>query len=241
VARLPRLAAAGQVHLVLQRSLPGRVAVSDDADAQVWREALELACTSHGVALHGYGVWLDGCLLLMTPAAAPALGAAIQALGRRYGPHANRRHGLRGPVWEGRFRSTVLEPEPWVLWALQCVESAAGALAWASPADGPAAAGATPPAWSSAPHHRGERRDPLIQDPPAYWALGNTPFDREAAWRERLDMALPSGVAARLIAAAERGWVLGSDAFAAQVQAQTPRRVRPLPRGRPRKRPTDPA
>ncbi|MCU0775224.1 MAG: transposase [Ideonella sp.] len=235
MARLPRLAAAGQVHLVLQRSMAGRTAVADEVDAQAWREALGLACAGHGVALHGYGVWPGGCLLLMTPATGPALGMAIQAVGRRYGPHVNRRHGRRGSVWEGRFRSTVLEPEPWVPWALQCVESPDGALAWAADARDRAPADTGPPQWSSAPHHRGERRDPLIQDPPAYWSLGNTPFDREAAWRERLESPLPPGVAARLIGAAERGWVLGSEAFAAQVQAQTARRVQPLPRGRPRK------
>jgi putative transposase len=155
----------------------------------------------------------------------------VQALGRRYGPHHNRRHDRRGSLWEGRFRATVLEPEPWVLWALQCVESSAGARAWAAVERAPLAAAP----WSSAAHHRGERRDPLVQDPPAYWALGNTPFDREAAWRERLDAPMPSGVAERLLDAAEHGWALGSAAFVAQVQAQTPRRVSPLPRGRPRK------
>ena len=38
-------------------------------------------------------------------------------------------------------------------------------------------------AWSSYAHHVGSKSDPVITDHPLYWALGNTPFEREAAYR----------------------------------------------------------
>jgi putative transposase len=227
VARLPRLAGAGRVHLVLQRSRAGEVVLADDFDARRWREALQQAIASHPASLHAYGLWPVGFLMVVSPAAAAGLGALVQALGRRYGAHFNRRHGRRGGLWEGRFRATIIEPAPLLLDAMQWVETAAGSIAW-----GPSGAGAAPP-WSSAPHHRGEARDPLMTDAEAYWALGNTPFEREAAWRRRLETPLPPGVSEALAQAAERGWALGSPAFIAELQQAGARRAAPLPRGRP--------
>lgn len=229
MARLPRLAAAGHVHLVLQRAPAGETVVTDELDARRWREALQQATAAHPAGIHAYGLWPTGFLLAVTPAQATGLGALVQALGRRYGSHFNRRHGRRGGLWEGRFRATIIEPAAHLLDAMQWVETAAGAAAFA-----PAAMLGAPP-WSSAPHHRGEERDPLVADPPAYWALGNTPFEREAAWRDRLEAQLPPRVSTALLGAAERGWALGSPAFLAQLRQTIDRRAEPLPRGRPRK------
>src|SRR5205085_1121878 len=130
-----------------------------------------------------------------------------------------------GALWDGRFRATVVDPGHavdagrWVEWA-----PVRGGLAGA-PAEYP---------WSSAPHHAGFRMDADITEHPSYWQLGNTPFDREAAYRGLLEQPLPRAMEARLEDAAQKGWAFGDAAFVRQLSDEAPRRVAPLARGRPR-------
>jgi putative transposase len=179
------------------------------------------------VAVHGY-VLLDSELhLLVTPRSPEGLSRMMQMLGRRYGQVFNRRHGRRGTLWEGRFRAAPLEAHPWVGISLAWLEQAPVAAGLAvRPADYP---------WSSAAHHAGLRRDPLLTDHAAYWQLGNTPFEREAAWRGILEQPVTSERASRLLDAVRRGWPVGGESYLSRLAATVGRPVAPRPRGRPRR------
>lgn len=235
MARLPRLSVAGWPHLVLQRGHNGEPALVDEVDAAVWCAALHQAARDHAVGVHAYGLWRRGFLLVVTPPDAAALGRLMQSLGRRYAAHFNRRHGRSGTLWDGRFRATVIEPQTHLLDAMQWVESPAGhaAIQAALPPE--------PPGWSSAAHYLGQRRDAAITEPAAYWALGNTPFERQGAWRDRHGLALTRAAAQALGDAVQKGWALGSAEFLATLARQTARRAAPLPRGRPPKARAGPA
>lgn len=89
--------------------------------------------------------------------------------------------------------------------------------------------------WSSCQHHLGLRADPLVFDHAMIWGLGNTPFQREAAYRDLLEKGLHSSQFDAINAATNKAWVLGSDAFKAEMAKLTYRRVEPVSRGRPRK------
>lgn len=240
MARLPRLEVPGLPHLLLQRAHNFGTLTADDGDAQVWRAALHQASRDQTVAVHGYGLWPEGFLLLLTPAAPGGLSLLMQSVGRRYGAHFNRRHGRSGSLWDGRFRTTVIQPGAAVLEALLMVESESGWRALARARRGPdGSPGAEPsraPLWSSRAHHLGLARDALVQDAREFWALGNTPFERESRWAQCLEAGLGRDATTRLSAAVDKGWVLADEAFQAELAATTGRRVTPLARGRPRKR-----
>jgi putative transposase len=89
--------------------------------------------------------------------------------------------------------------------------------------------------WSSAVHHAGIKSDPLITDHQAYWALGNTPFEREAAYRGLLEQALTDDESQRISAAVAKGWALGDKPFFAHLERLIDRRLTPAKRGRPTK------
>lgn len=228
MARLARLAIAGLPHLIIHCALAGQAAFVDDADRQAWRDALADAARQAGVALHGYGLHGQELRLLATPAAAPALGAMMQAVGRRYVRAFNLRHARSGSPWDGRFRCTVLDPASLFLAALRYCEVG-------DVDEGLAAARGESWRWSSAAHHLGQRSDPLITEHAAYWTLGNTPFEREAAYRDLLERPPEPGLAAAIRDAALRGWALGPPAFIASLGGLAPRRVQRLRRGRPAK------
>jgi putative transposase len=224
MARLPRLIVAGQLHLVAQRAHGASVVFREDADFDAYRRALVQAAAEHGVALHAYALTPSQVLLLLTPSTPTGPSRMLQAVGRRFGADYNRRHRRSGALWDGRFRATVVDPSHLVD-SCRWVESA------------PVRAGLGPAAeypWSSAAHHVGSRADAGITDHPRYWALGNTPFEREATYRALLDQPLLSEWASRLEDATHKGWALGDAAFVRTLAEKAPRRVVPLPRGRPR-------
>ena len=90
-------------------------------------------------------------------------------------------------------------------------------------------------AWSSHHHYAGLRTDRFLSPHPLYWTLGNTPFEREAAWRRRLEEGLSEAECQRLADAMHKGWALIDEAKQVALQQLAGRPVRPRPRGRPRK------
>lgn len=225
MARLARLCIPGWPHLVVQRGHNGREVFVDDVDRVLFRSLLHEAAVHHVVQVHAYGLLDDEVRLLVTPATADGLSKLIQAIGRRYVTRFNRRHARSGSLWEGRFRATVIEPEQHLLSCMLFVEGS-GAGVESGHSDG---------AWSSAPHHLGVKIDPLVADPSQYWALGNTPFDREAAYRHLYQQALTEKQFSEIRKALNAGWPLGNEQFREALVSSTTRRLTPKPRGRPRK------
>lgn len=226
MARLPRLVVAGLPHVVVHRGLNAQPVLLDEADRATYLQALAGAARETGVLLHGYGLYAGEVRLLATPTTPTALGSMMQAVGRRYVRAFNLRHQRTGTPWEGRFRSTVLEPGAHFLEALRFVEGC--------DEDGtPFASGSEVTRWSSAGHHLGRWHDAALTEHELFWALGNTPFEREAAYRTLLAQPVPAPSREALRDAALKGWALGSAAFVEGLRTGTTRRPAPLRRGRP--------
>jgi putative transposase len=232
MARLSRLAVAGCVHHVVQRGLDRRPIFRDEADFRRMLADLEELCRQGALALHAYVLMPDHFHLLVTPPDAPALSRTMQTLGRRYVRAFNQRYGRAGTLWEGRFRSTVVEPERYLLDCMRYIEF------------NPVRAGLVDDAaaypWSSLAHHLGLRLDPRITDHAGFWALGNTPFERQAAYARLCATPLDAAVLQRIRSDTHRGWPLGSAAFVEALARQTARRLTRNPVGRPRHEPSPP-
>ena len=203
-------------------------------DADDYRRMLgDLAelCRAQALALHAYVLMPGHFHLLLTPADATGLSRAMQALGRRYVRWYNARYARRGTLWEGRFHSTIVEPAAFLLDCMRYIELQ------------PAAAGLVDDAasypWSSLAQHLGRqaegRADPPLTDHPQYWALGNTPFERQERYARACATPLDAAALHDLRAATQRGWPLGDAAFLDALGRRTERRVVPRPVGRPRR------
>jgi putative transposase len=225
MARLPRAVVAGAVHLVIHRGLNGQPVLIDSIDRSAFRDALAVSAREAKVHIHGYGLGANEARLLVTPLDASSLGRLMQSVGRRFVRQHNARHTRNGTPWEGRFRSTVIDAPLWFMPCLRFVEACASDAA----DSGQAAA-------SSEGHHLGRWLDDLVIEHPLFWALGNTPFEREAAYRGLLSQPLPPMQEEQMRSASLKGWALGPPDFAQAVGDATGRRQAPKARGRPAKR-----
>jgi putative transposase len=228
MARLPRLVVPNQLHHVIAQGHNDQPIVRDAADYQAFLTWLREAARQSRVAIHAYVVLPSRLQLLATPADDTGLSKMMQSLGRLYVPYFNARYARTGGLWEGRFRATVLDP---VGYFVPC----ACLIEYQPVTTGLVSEVAAYP-WSSHAHHAGHQKESWLSDHPAYWALGNTPFEREAAWRARLEAMLPPAVVERITQASRRGWPIGDEAVLAELAPLLGRSVVPRPRGRPARR-----
>jgi putative transposase len=226
VARQARLVVPGYPHHVIQRGNNRQPIVLDDHDRITFLRELGDLAAERRLAVHAYVLMDNHIHLLATPQAQGDLSGVMQALGRRYVHAFNRRHGRTGTLWEGRFRAAVVETDRYFLACQRYIEL------------NPVRAGMVEdPAsfrWSSVHHHLGTRSDALVSDHSVFWTLGNTPFEREAAYRDLLAQGMGPDEAGAITQATLRARVLGGDSFVAQLSRITNRPITQRPRGRPR-------
>lgn len=225
MARLPRLTLAGYPHHIIQRGNNRQVIFADAQDFEAMLALLADNAQKFAVAVHAYVLMDNHFHLLATPATAEALPLMMQAVGRSYVRYFNQRHGRTGTLWEGRYRSTLIQTERYLLACMVYIDlNPVRAAMVAQPAAWP---------WSSHAHYLGQRSDKLVTPHALYWALGNTPFAREAAYAALVQAGIGSAEQAALTDAALRGWALGDANFVAELQKKSPRRVAKARPGRP--------
>jgi putative transposase len=227
MARLPRLSLAGHVHHVLQRGNNRQPIFNSSADFQMMLGLLHENAGRFAVAVHAYVLMGNHFHLLVTPETAEGLPQMMQAVGRRYVRYFNDANQRSGTLWEGRYRSTVIEPEHYLLCGMVYLDL--------NPVREGLVAEAVDYPWSSYGHYAGSRTDRLVTPHPAFWAQGNTPFAREAAYVDLVRSGLAAQTVQALTQSVVGGWALGSEAFVAELQRTTSRRVIQVSPGRPRK------
>lgn len=227
MARLPRLVIPNQLHHVVARGNNAQPVFTDEDDYRQLLLWLREVSDQQQVAVHAYALLPASVHLLVTPRDAPGLGRMMQALGRRYVPWYNARHGRSGSLWEGRFRATVIEAARYFIACSHWIEY--------QPVLGGLVGQMAAYPWSSHAHHLGQQKQPWLTNHPAYWQLGNTPFDREMAYQRLCEAPPDPKVAAEIEASTRKAWVLGDEAFKATLTKLTERRLQPARRGRPPK------
>ena len=228
MARLPRLTVTGYPHHVILRGNNRQTIFHDATDFQFMLDLLHEHSRAQGVDVHAYVLMDNHLHLLVTPQRDQALPKMMQSVGRRYVQVFNKRHGRTGTLWEGRYRSTLIQTDRYLLACMAYIDL--------NPVRAHMVADAKDYPWSSHGHYMGARADRLITPHPLYWALGNTPFAREAAYAELVRQGVAADQQGALTDATLSGWALGDANFLADLQSQTQRRLEKSKAGRPFKR-----
>ena len=225
MARLPRLTLPGYPHHVIQRGNNRQAIFASPADYQTLLDLLRINAERFGVAIHAWVLMTNHFHLLATPQTADALPQMMQAVGRSYVRYFNDLQGRTGTLWEGRYKSTLIQTDRYLLACMAYIDL--------NPVRAGLVAQAGDYVWSSHGHYIGRKTDKLITPHPLYWELGNTPFAREAAYADLVRAGVSDQQRADLTQSALSGWALGEDDFVADLQKKTARRVAKGSAGRP--------
>lgn len=215
MARLPRLDLPGVPQHVVQRGNNRLPCFLDDDDRRRYLHLLHDALIDTAVKLHAYVLMGNHVHLLLTPPERGAVSRLMQKLGRRYVGQFNVRHQRTGTLWEGRYKSCLVDSGRYLL---QCSRYIDLNPVRARVTDDPAAF-----LWSSCASLCGRRDDPLLSPHRTYNSLGNSGEERGAAYRALLADVFPNDDLHAIRAYLQQQRALGRDEFRAMVEARTRR------------------
>lgn len=229
MARLSRLTIPSFPHHLVQRGNNRQPTFHEAADYELLLKLLAEHAQREKVAIHAYVLMGNHFHLLATPETLTGLPRMMQAVGRRYVQYFNRRYQRTGTLWEGRYKATLVQTERYLLACMAYIDlNPVRAGIVARPSDY---------VWSSHRHYIGQTNDRLVTPHPLFWEMGNTPFAREAAYAERVNLGITADQQKSLTESVLKGWALGDREFLAGLQARTSRRLARGRAGRPVSKP----
>ena len=228
MARQPRLALPGYPHHVIQRGNNRQPIVLDEADRRMLYSLWLEESQRHKVAVNAYVLLDNHFHMLLTPPSDEAMSLMMQSVGRTYVRYFNKRHNRSGTLWEGRYKSSLIDSEAYLLTCMAYIDL--------NPVRAGLAESAEDFRWSSYKHLAGQSIDKLVTPHALYWGLGNTPFAREAAYAEFVAGGLSVATQKALTESALKGRVVGRPDFLTSLEKNTQRQILPQKAGRPFKK-----
>lgn len=226
--RQPRIDLAGVPQHLIQRGNNRQACFFADDERRLYLDWLHEAAQTYGGAIHAYVLMNNHVHLLATGAEAGALGRMMQSLGRRYVRYFNAKHERTGTLWEGRYRSSLIGSDRYLLTCYRYIElNPVRADIVKRPGDY---------RWSSYHVNASGRALELITPHETYLSLGKTPAARLVAYRKLFSNAMSDDELKAIRDHVNQGRALGSEGFINRIEATLDRRVRLMASGRPRKK-----
>lgn len=184
---------------------------------------LHEAAAKFGLAIHGWVLMTNHVHLLVTPEEDNSLSLCMQYLGRHYVRYFNQTYRRTGTLFEGRFKSCIVQQSTYFLVCLRYIElNPVRAGMVADPADY---------RWSSHGAH-GFGRVPRLWTPhPLYLGLGSTDSERQARYRSLFEAHIDGELLLEVRQSVNRGLALGTERFRQEIEELGGRRQHLLKRG----------
>jgi putative transposase len=220
MARLPRLCLPGMPQHIIQRGTNRQPCFASDEDFAAYSHWLDECARKYAVSILAWVFMTNHVHLLLTPSTSDGVSKLMQTLGRYYVRYFNNTYRRTGTLWEGRFKSCVVDEENYLLVCQRYIElnpvragmvSAPEGYRWSSyRANG---LGEQINMWS--PHY-------------IYQRLGKTIEEQAKAYSELFVGHLDTEMLGTIRDATNQGMVLGNDRFKKEVEQLSGRRVTPL-------------
>jgi len=222
--RLPRISPAGVGVHIIQRGNNRQTCFVSDEDHWAYTGWLKEYSSRYGVDIHAWVMMPNHVHLLCTPQSDNGISKMMQAVGRRYVQYFNREYRRSGTLWEGRFKSCLVQAESYLLALYRYIEL------------NPVRAGiVTDPGeyrWSSYQINGLGKESELCTPHQEYLALGNDPSERQAGYRELFAYHVDGELLKDIRSNTNKGMAVGSDRFKKEIETLTGRRLQSKKRGR---------
>ncbi len=230
MARLPRFCPAGLPQHLIQRGNNRSVCFASEEDFAAYAHWLEEYSTKFDVEVHAW-VFMTNLTnhvhLLVTPTSDDGVSLMMQSVGRRYVQYFNYRYKRSGTLWEGRFRSCVIQSERYLLACYRYLELNP---VRASMVDDPSEY-----TWSSYHYNALGVKAKLATPHSEYLKLGTTGTERQANYRSLFNPHVDGSLVDDISQALNKGMALGSERFKDEIETLYGRRVKEAKMGRPAK------
>ncbi|SCC95758.1 conserved hypothetical protein [Thiomonas sp. X19] len=224
--RRPRLTLSHVPLHLIQRGNNRQACFFADEDYRAYLDWLLDAAHKTDCRIHADVLMTNHVHLLLSSDHAAAPGLLMKTLGQRYVQYVNRTYRRTGTLWEGRFRSSLVQQDGYFLACQRYIElNPVRARMVEHPGDY---------RWSSYRSNAQGEEDALIQAHAVYTALGANTAERQAAYRDLFQFELAPGLVDEIRAALHGSHALGDVRFAQELQRTLGRRAIPGIPGRPK-------
>jgi len=227
MARLPRICPPGIPQHVIQRGNNRSICFAAEQDFSAYAYWLKEYSQKFQVAVHAWVFMTNHVHMLVTPTNEGGLSAMMQALGRRYVQYFNYQYHRSGTLWEGRFKSSLVQTEEYLLNCYRYIEL--------NPVRADMVDDLSKYVWSSYGCNALGIETDLCTPHDEYLKLGNSKLERQLAYRALFKANVDGELLEQIRGSVNKGLALGNDRFKDRVEALYGRRVRPARMGRPRK------
>ncbi len=210
---------------IIQRGNNRSVCFYAEEDFLFYLDGLAHALKESGCLLHAYCLMTNHVHLLLTASTVDGPGTMMKILGQRYVQYVNRTYRRSGTLWEGRFRSCLLQEEEYLLACHRYIEL--------NPVRAAMVEHPGMYRWSSYRANAQGEADRLLGPHGLYLALGPSSEERQSAYRELFRYELDPGVVDELRSATNGNYVAGSARFQEEIALALGRRVTRGKAGRP--------
>jgi len=224
--RLPRPVVADIPLHIIQRGNNRQQCFFSESDYLVYLDLLKRCALQAGCRVHAYVLMTNHVHLLMTPSSAEAPADMMKSLGQRYVQYVNKRYTRTGSLWEGRYKSSLVQHDRYLLGCQRYIEL--------NPVRAGMVLHPSHYAWSSYRVNAHGAPSELITPHPAYVNLAHAVTAREGAYRKLFDTTLPNSFLNKVRLAINGNFALGNKRFTADLAQRLGRQVAPRPAGRPR-------
>lgn len=224
--RLPRLCLAGITQHIIQRGNNRQVCFGSEEDFITYAHWLAEYAKQFNVNIHAWVFMTNHIHLLATPTTDNGISQMMQAIGRRYVRYFNYTYRRSGTLWEGRFKSCLINAPEYLLICQRYIElNPVRANMVNHPADYK---------WSSYQFHaqQEERLSTNFWTPhPLYIGLGKNQQQRSENYQSLFKGHIDETEIKKIRQTTQQNMALGNDRFKQEIEELTGRRVTPLKRG----------
>ena len=210
--RRPRILLPDYPLHIVQRGINREPCFFAEEDYQCYLHWLEEAARDCGCAIHAYVLMTNHVHLLLTPTVSGAPVRLMQSLGRRYVQYVNRQYRRTGSLWEGRYKSSVVQVESYLLACMRYIELNPVRAAMVADPGGYR--------WSSYRANALAQPDGWLTPHPLYLGLDIEPASRCHVYRALFRPQLDDDAASDVREALKLGMPLGSERFAETICAR---------------------
>jgi len=223
MARQPRFVLVGQPQHVIQRGNNRSIIFVADEDCRRYMEILDEACERFECDIHAYVLMTNHVHLLITPYREDGISKVMQSLGRKYVQYFNYQYRRSGTLWEGRYKSTLMDSERYLLTCYRYIElNPVRAGMVEHPSHYP---------WSSYGANAKGNKSDLVVSHEFYIRLGATDKARRQAYRGLFNVHIGEDRLMEMREATNKAWVLGNDRFKQEIETMMARQASPKARG----------
>jgi putative transposase len=210
---------------IVQRGINREPCFFADEDYFSYLHWLQKAAADWHCAIHAYVLMTNHVHLLVTPDKENGIAKLMQAVGRRYVQYINRSYRRTGSLWEGRYKSSLVQAETYLITCMRYIEL--------NPVRANMVQDPSLYRWSSYRHNGLGQTDTRITPHPVYLGIDGNDTGRQAAYRDLFRHQLDDEAIADIRLALAQVQPLGNERFSDQICVAMGVRRTQKERGRP--------